>query len=56
MESIFLKLYSDISKFNVSRETCLEFEAFISMIEERNKKINLISRKIVEKSSLDIDI
>tara|TARA_A100000164_G_scaffold288686_1_gene261810 strand:+ start:49 stop:696 length:648 start_codon:yes stop_codon:yes gene_type:complete len=52
MESIFLKLYSDISKFNVSRETCLEFEAFISMIEERNKKINLISRKIVEKSSI----
>ncbi len=52
MESIFFKFYSDISKLNVSRETCLEFETFISMIEEKNRKINLISRKIGEKSAI----
>ena len=52
MESIFFKSYSNISKFNISRETCLEFETFISMIEKRNKKINLISRKIRDKSAI----
>ena len=50
MENILFKFYSDIIKLNVSRETCLEFETLISMIEENNKKINLISRKIKERS------
>ena len=50
MESILFKSYSDISKINVSRETCLDFETFIRMIEKKNKEINLISRKISEKS------
>ena len=50
MESIFFKSYSDISKLNISRETCLEFETFISMIEKKNNEINLISRKIMDKS------
>ena len=50
MESIFFKSYSDFSKLNLSRETCLEFETFISMIEKKNKEINLISRKINDKS------
>ncbi len=52
MESNLFKSYSDISKINVSRETCLEFETFIHMIEEKNREINLISRKIKEKSSI----
>ena len=50
MESKFFKFYSDFSKLNVSRETCLDFETFISMIEKKNKEINLISRKINNKS------
>ncbi len=52
MESNLFKSYSDISKINVSRETCLEFETFIHMIEKKNREINLISRKIKEKSSI----
>ena len=52
MENTFFNFYSDISKLNVSRETYLELETFISMIDERNKKINLISRKIEGKSSI----
>ena len=50
MESKFFKSYSDFSKLNISRETCLELETFISMIEKKNKEINLISRKINDKS------
>ncbi len=40
-----LAKYSKLDKFNVSRETCIEFERFISLILEKNKKINLISKK-----------
>ena len=50
MEIKFFKSYSDFSKLNISRETCLELETFISMIEKKNKEINLISRKINDKS------
>ena len=39
------KKYSILSKFNVSRETCIDFERFISLIIEKNKEINIISRK-----------
>ena len=39
-----LKIYSILEKNSVSRETCIEFEHFISLIIENNKKINLISR------------
>ena len=45
MDNVFFKSYSDISKLNVSRETCLEFESFISMLKQKNQEINLISRK-----------
>jgi len=44
MENI-LKKYSLINQFNVPRETLLDFETFISMILEKNKEINLISKK-----------
>ena len=40
-----LKKYSILSKFNVSRETCIDFERFISLILEKNQEINIISNK-----------
>ena len=40
-----LKKYSILSHLNVSRETCLDFEKFMSMIIEKNKQINIISRE-----------
>jgi len=39
------KKYSILDKFNVSRETCIDFEKFISLILEKNQKINLIGKK-----------
>ena len=45
MENLFLNKYSDITKLNVSRETFLEFETFISMIQKKSKEINIISKK-----------
>jgi 16S rRNA (guanine527-N7)-methyltransferase len=44
MEEI-IKKYSLLDKLNVSRETCVDFEKFISMIIDKNKEINLISEK-----------
>ena len=44
MENVFLNSYSKISMLNVSRETCVEFESFISMIQEKNREINIISK------------
>ena len=37
MEDDSLKNYSKLDRLNVSRETCLDFEKFISMIETKNK-------------------
>ena len=37
--------YSILDKFNVSRETCIDFERFISLILEKNQEINIISKK-----------
>ena len=45
MDSKISKNYSKISKFDVSRETCNELESLISMIQKKNKEINIISRK-----------
>ena len=44
MDENFTK-YSLIDRFNVSRETCRDFERFIALIIKKNKKINLISKK-----------
>ena len=52
MEDDSLKNYSKLDRLNVSRETCLDFEKFISMIESKNKLINIISKK----SSENVDI
>ena len=40
-----LKKYSILGKFNVSRETCIDFERFVSLILEKNQEINIISKK-----------
>ena len=49
MDNAILNYYSKISHLNVSRETCNDLESLISMILEKNKKINIISKKISEK-------
>ena len=40
-----LKKYAILDKLSVSRETCIDFEKFISLILEKNQKINLIGKK-----------
>ena len=45
MEEEILDKYSILDSLNVSRETYLDFESFISMIIEKNKEINIISQK-----------
>ena len=52
MENVILNSYSKISSFNVSRETCTDFETLISMINEKNKEINIISKKKDEKDAI----
>ena len=52
MDNQILNSYSKILKLNVSRETCNELENFISMIQEKNQEINLISREIFQKESI----
>ena len=49
MDNIILNSYSKIPNFNVSRETCNDLESLISMIQEKNKDINIISRKTIKK-------
>ena len=45
MEQEILKSYSRLNSLNVSRETYLDFELFISMITKKNKEINIISQE-----------
>ena len=40
-----LKKYAILDKLSVSRETCIDFERFISLILEKNQEINIISKK-----------
>ena len=49
MDSIISKNYSQIQKYDVSRETCNDFESLIGLIQEKNKEINIISKKTSEK-------
>jgi len=46
MDNQILNSYSKISNLNVSRETCNELESLISMINRKNKEINIISREM----------
>jgi len=52
MENVILNSYSKISSFKVSRETCTDFETLISMINEKNKEINIISKKEDQKEAI----
>ena len=52
MDNQILNSYSKISRLNVSRETCNELESLISMIQEKNREINIISREIFEKGEI----
>jgi 16S rRNA (guanine527-N7)-methyltransferase len=49
MDQEILNSYSKLNDLNVSRETFLDFENYISMIIEKNKKINIISQKTSSK-------
>ena len=44
MEEIFNK-YPLLKSHNVPRETLIEFESFVSMLQKENEKINIISRE-----------
>ena len=52
MDQEILNSYSKINHLNVSRETFLDFENYISMILEKNKKINIISRNSASKKDI----
>ena len=52
MDYQILNSYSKIPNLNVSRETCNDLEILISMIQEKNKDINIISREIFEKDHI----
>jgi len=41
----FLKKYPLLKNYNVPRETFMEFEIFITMLQKRNEEINIISRE-----------
>ncbi len=45
MEEKILKNYSLLDQLNVSRETYLDFESFVSMVVEKNQEINIISKE-----------
>ena len=52
MDSIISKNYSQIQKYDVSRETCNDFESLIALIQEKNREINIISKKTTEKEAI----
>ena len=52
MDQEILNSYSKLNHLNVSRETFIDFENYISMILEKSKKINLISQNITSKKYL----
>ena len=52
MDQEILKSLSKLNDLNVSRETYLDFENYISMIIEKNEKINIISQNPSSKKSI----
>ena len=52
MDQEILNSYSKLNDLNVSRETFSDFENYISMIMEKNEKINLISNKYSKKNDI----
>ena len=52
MDNQFINSYSKISDLNVSRETCNDLESLITMIQQKNKEINIISKKMFKKEAI----
>ena len=52
MDSKISKNYSQIKKYDVSRETCNDFESLIGLIQEKNREINIISKKTSENDAI----
>ena len=52
MDQEILNSYSRLNDLNVSRETFLDFENYISMILEKNEKINIIGQKTASKNAI----
>ena len=52
MDQEILNSYSRLNDLNVSRETFLDFENYISLIIEKNKKINIIGQNTASKNSI----
>jgi len=52
MDQEILNSYSKLNYLNVSRETFLDFENYITMILEKNKKINIISQNTASKRAI----
>ena len=52
MDHEILNSYSRLNDLNVSRETFLDFENYISLILEKNKKINLIGQNTASKNAI----
>ena len=52
MDQEIINSFSKLTGLNVSRETFSDFESYISMILEKNKKINLTSNKLNEKNEI----
>ena len=52
MDNVILNSYSKISYLNVSRETCNELESLITLIQEKNKKINIIGQNTASKNAI----
>ena len=52
MDQEILNSYCKLNDLNVSRETFFDFENYISMILEKNKKINIISQNTASKKAI----
>jgi 16S rRNA (guanine527-N7)-methyltransferase len=52
MDNVILNSYSRIPNLDVSRETCNDLETLIFMIQEKNREINIISKKMTEKDQI----
>ena len=52
MDQEIINSYTRLNDLNVSRETFIDFENYISLILEKNKKINIISQKTSSKKSI----
>ena len=52
MDEEILNSYSRLNDLNVSRETFLDLENYISIIIEKNKKINIISQNTSSKNAI----